>query len=396
MASPFSRTTRSLNADSYRRSILGLVIVMLALAAWAAWLFLASVALYEVSDSARLEVDSAVHPVQSPLAGRVVATHLLMGRQVQAGDLLIELDSATNRLQLNEEQSRLGALSAQLDRLRNEMTAQNHSLGQTRDATPVAVAEARARHRASEADARQTAEEARRLEKLRADGLVSDLLLLRAQAEAEKSRAAADALGLEIARLEKDQSAKETDRQANIENLKRQAAVIEGDMNTCKAAIERLRHEIERRRIRALASGRLGEAAGLRVGSVVSEGEKLGAIVPTSVLKVVAEFAPSVALGRIRSGQRARLRLEGFPWTEYGGVSATVSNVASEPRGDRVRVELTISPDSPSAIPLQHGLPGTVEVEVERVSPASLLLRAAGRRLGGVARASGSQSGKEN
>ena len=33
------------------------------------------------------------------------------------------------------------------------------------------------------------------------------------------------------------------------------------------------------------------------------------------------------------------------------------------------------------AIPLQHGLPGTVEVEVDRVSPAALVLRHAGRML---------------
>ena len=89
-------------------------------------------------------------------------------------------------------------------------------------------------------------------------------------------------------------------------------------------------------------------------------------------------------MGRIQTGQRARLRLEGFPWTEYGGVSATVSNVAGEPRSGRVRVELAVNPDPASSIPLQHGLPGTIEVEVERVSPAVLLLRAAGRRLTGV------------
>ena len=35
-----------------------------------------------------------------------------------------------------------------------------------------------------------------------------------------------------------------------------------------------------------------------------------------------------------------------------------------------------------TTIPLQHGLPGTVEVEVERVSPATLVLREVGKHLG--------------
>lgn len=78
---------------------------MLILAGWAAWLFLARVPLYEVTDAARLEVDSAVHPVDSPVSGRIIATHLVMGADVRAGDVLLEFDSKTERLQLNEEQA---------------------------------------------------------------------------------------------------------------------------------------------------------------------------------------------------------------------------------------------------------------------------------------------------
>ena len=111
------------------------------------------------------------------------------------------------------------------------------------------------------------------------------------------------------------------------------------------------------------------------------EGEKLGAIVPDGKLAVIAQFPPPAALGRVRSGQAARLRLQGFPWMQYGSVNATVTRVAGEVRDNSVRVELAVAGPSPGAIPLQHGLPGSVEVEVERVTPAELLLRSAGRML---------------
>jgi multidrug resistance efflux pump len=357
---------------------------MLILAAWAAWLLLARVPLYEVTDAARLEVDSAVHPVDSPVSGRIIATHLVMGADVQAGDVLIEFDSKTERLQLNEEQAQLSTLSAQLSVLRDEIAAETQSLSQTEQATPVALAQARARQQEAEATARLAVEEVKRLVTLHAQGLVPELLLLRGRAEQEKSRLAADALQLEVSRLEKDQRSREKDRQAHLENLRRQVASLEGDSGTRRATVERLQHEIDRRLVRAPASGKLGDVAELRIGGMVREGEKLGAVLPGGTIRAVAEFLPSSALGRIRSGQPARLRLEGFPWAEYGGVSAIVSNAAGEPRGGRVRVELVIEPDPTSAIPLQHGLPGTVEVEVERVSPVVLLLRAAGRRLTGV------------
>ena len=75
----------------------------------------------------------------------------------------------------------------------------------------------------------------------------------------------------------------------------------------------------------------------------------------------------------------ARLRLDGFPWAQWGMVSARVRTVGAEAREGAVRVELALVGRGETRIPLEHGLPGSVEVEVERVSPAVLLLRAAGQ-----------------
>ena len=94
---------------------------------------------------------------------------------------------------------------------------------------------------------------------------------------------------------------------------------------------------------------------------------------------MVAEFDPPAALGRIRAGQPARMRLRGFPWTQYGTVAGRVSMVGDEIREGRVRVECEVQGRIAQAIPAQHGLPGTIEVEVEQVSPAALALRLAGQ-----------------
>jgi membrane fusion protein (multidrug efflux system) len=74
--------------------------------------------------------------------------------------------------------------------------------------------------------------------------------------------------------------------------------------------------------------------------------------------------------------------LNGFPWAQFGVLHATVSRVAGEIHDGKVHVELALNPTSGSRIPLQHGLPGTVEVSVERVSPAEMLLRSAGQAIG--------------
>ena len=127
--------------------------------------------------------------------------------------------------------------------------------------------------------------------------------------------------------------------------------------------------------------GRVGEAAILRVGAVVKEGDRLGSIVPAGRLMVVAQYPAQAAFGRIRTGQPATLRLEGFPWAEFGTVSATVARVAQEVRDGNVRVELAVDANSSFRGKLEHGMPGTLEVTVERLPPLSLVLRTAGQWL---------------
>jgi len=388
MPTAFSRTLRSLDADGIRPSLAGLLLVTVLLLAWLAWFLFAGISLYEVSETARLEADTASHAVAAPAIGRIVSTRLVLDREVQAGELLVELDSDAQRLQLREEQSRQDGLGPQLETARAGIAGEERALGHDRQAALAMLDEARARSREGEALARLAAQEAARARSLQATGHLAELDLLRVQAEAERRRAAAESLELAVGRLARERQTRESDRRVRIESMRREASRLEAERATIAATVERLQNEIERRRIRAAISGRIGEVAELRVGTVVDETQQLAAIVPSGALRVVAEFRPAAALGRIRPGQAARLRLEGFPWVQYGSLAARVSRVGSELRDGRIRVELDVPPQSSSRIPLQHGLPGAVEIEVERVAPATLLLRLAGRLAAGP-RASG-------
>lgn len=381
MPSPFSRTIRSLNAERSRLSAVATLVSVVILGGWSLWFIAARVAIYETSETARLEVDSSVHPIEAAVSGRVIRTSLAIGREVQAGEVLVEMESDAQRLQLIEEEARAAALAAQLAALRGQTMSEMRVQSETRAAAPIAIDEAKARYDEAVAVARAASEEYRRLARLRAEGLVAELNVIKAKAEADRLQAAADATKLAVNRQDKDQRAKQSGQQAVVENLNRDAATLEGEIKTRAAIIERLKHEVELRVVRAPAAGKLGETATLQPGQFVREGDKLGAVVPDGKLRGVAEFAPSAAMGRIQAGQRARLRLEGFAWTEYGQVSATVSRVASEPRSGRVRVELAVNPESAPLIPSQHGLPGKVEIEIERVSPAELAMRGVGKML---------------
>jgi len=382
MATPFSRTLHALEADSFRGSLLALVGVIVLLGGWLAWFFVAKVSRYEVTDTARLEVDQETHPVQSPVLARVVSSNLVLGKEVQAGDVLVELDANPEQLQVAEQRTQLTALGSEIESLKAQVGQLEQAREREQQTAHVAIEQAGAKFSEADALARSADHEAHRLEKLAAEGLVPRREYDIGKMEAERLRDAADSLKLEPDRIRRDLRTHESDRRAQLENLESQIRKLEGDRTTVAASIDRLSYEVERRVIRAPISGRMGEvAATLRPGAVVNEGDRLCAILPPGRLRAIAEFTPPAAFGRIRPGQPARLRLEGFPWAEYGSIAATVSTVASEIRDGKVRVELSIARSPAFAIPLQHGLPGSVEVEVERATPAALTLRTAGQLL---------------
>jgi multidrug resistance efflux pump len=383
MASAFSRSVRSLEADNSQRSYLGIALAASLLTAWILWFFLAHVSVYAVTNKADLEVDRAAHPVESVVIGRVVATHMVLDQEVKAGDVLVELDSGTQQFQLTEEKTRLAGADPQIRSREEQIASEEQALVQDQQASKDALEEARAHYSEAEGAAQFAQAEAERVRKMYTAGVIAELDLNRSVADAQQRRAAADSLHYAVVRLEGEQHARTNERKAHIEQLMGELNKLRGDKATAGVTIQGLEEEVGRRWIRAPIDGRLGEVAPLRVGTVVHEGEKLAAVIPTGKLRVVANFDPPVALGRVRPGQHARLRLEGFPWAEYGSIGATVTNVASEIRDGTIRVEMALDSHSDSRIPLQHGLPGSVEVDIETLSPANLVLRQAGSWLAG-------------
>jgi multidrug efflux pump subunit AcrA (membrane-fusion protein) len=143
MAAAFAQSMRALAADRGRWSLTGLSVVCALLGGWGAWFMGARITVYEVSQTARLEVDQTVHPIATPVAGRIVATHMVVGQAVQAGEVLAELDAAAPRLQYEEARVRLTALTAQRQARHQELTAEQVAQQDERQAARVAVDEAR-------------------------------------------------------------------------------------------------------------------------------------------------------------------------------------------------------------------------------------------------------------
>jgi len=144
MPTAFARSTMALRADTFRRSIWVLVLVLALLMALGLWMGLAKVEVYEVSRQARLEVAQQVHPVAPMVPGRVRQVSWSVGQRVEAGQPLVMLEAETEQLKVEEERARLAALPRRIEALLKEIEATQQAWRQETNVAATAVSEAHA------------------------------------------------------------------------------------------------------------------------------------------------------------------------------------------------------------------------------------------------------------
>src|SRR5262249_32148938 len=161
-----------------------------------------------------------------------------------------ELDSEKERLQLEEDKSRLATTRSRSEALRRQITAEDQAWPEEKKSATLAIEEARARQHEAEAAAIFSEGEAVRMKLLEKNGVLSKSELLRAESEGQKQRAAAMAQTATVARLESEVKSKERIHEVRLTQLQRDAALIEGDIGTTEATIKRNEFVVEQRRIR--------------------------------------------------------------------------------------------------------------------------------------------------
>lgn len=372
----FALTHGQLSQGKSARLLILLAIAFCFAGAWMAWLLFARVTVYASTDQARVEVAQAVYPVEAAVSGRVKKGSLKLGRRVEKGDWLVELEADPEQLRLSQEQSHQQALETQLQNLRGQLSAELEALGQERRGGEAVVEQARARLVEAQESAKFAAQELQRDRDLFKQGLTAEIELQRSISNAKQKSAEAEASATAVQQASSLQLSTGGEHRARIEAVKTEIAQVEGEVAASETIQRELQHEIAAYRIEAPSAGRLGSIVSIKPGAYIRQGDRLATIIPDGRLRIVAEFEPHTVIGRVKPGQSARLRLSGFPWTQYGSIQATVISVGSEVRDGRVRVEL--EPRSNGEMRLQHGLPGTLEVAIDYVSPLMLLLEKAG------------------
>jgi multidrug resistance efflux pump len=373
----FSETNRAIAAfPPYRLLLLAALATLLALALLF-WVQKAQVRVWVPSLNARIESQREAVVVRAPIQGIVQKVGIKLGQHVKKGDLLFHFDGREKEAEIREVEAQIEADLMRLDALGAKFAAQLAAQRVEVRAARRAVDKAELSQDQAAREAQYLASKSDRLQALAREGVISpDEVRESLNAlERERSLAFSSQIEAELNRL----SSSKTSRTTEITKQEHEAERLElsAKIAANRGKRERLLVELERYQIRAISDATVGEIQINSAGLFVTSQDILATLVPDDPVRVVAHYSPSRASGYLQIGQRARLRLAAFPWTQYGFVQAQITNISQPTRGADLRVEAAIL-DRPANVELIHGMVGTLETNTEESPPLALILRAIG------------------
>jgi len=304
------------------------------------------------------QVDAHVTQIAARVGGTVLRLPIADNQQVNAGDVLVEIDPRDYQVALDKARAELAdaeatALAAQsnvpitsTETTSNVATArggveqaQGGVSGAERelDAARARLTTAQARLREAEANAVKTARDVERLRGLLAKYEVSQQQFDSAVAAAEAQKAAADSARSQIAEAEAGVRVAESklvqahagEQQAHAElqtaqtgpqqvtAMKARAAAAEAHVQQTRAALAQAELNLQYTTVKAPAKGIVSRKS-VEVGQIVQPSQPLMAIIPLDTIWVTANFKET-QLTNLRPGQKAVVTVDAYGGRQFTG-----------------------------------------------------------------------------
>ena len=360
-------------APSRRWQLLALLAVVVGAGLIAAGLWWLLVASHQVStDNAYVGADTAeVTPLISGPVIRVLAAET---QKVQAGQPLVLIDPADERIAVAQAQAALG----QAERQVRGLFANDSALAAQVAARQAAVAEADAQIASAQGDLQRAQTDLTRRQALAASGAVSGDELTNAQNRMTTAKAALISAQAARAAAAANRGSAQGSREVNTAQIAGADVEHNPDVLAAKARLDAAELALSRTVIPAPMSGVVTKKA-IEVGQQVQPGAVLMQIVPTDSVYVDANFK-EVQLARVRRGQPVILisdlygdgvKFHGRVKGLSGGTGSAFSLIPAQNASgnwikivQRLPVRITLDPKDIAAHPLRVGLSMKATIDV--------------------------------
>lgn len=116
--------------------------------------------------------------------------------------------------------------------------------------------------------------------------------------------------------------------------------LIQSKLTTIKNALIDWENTYE---LRANTNGKLAHLQTLSLNQHIEGGKELFAIIPDNQQYIGHIKIPKQGYGKLKSGQKVRVKLDNYPYHEYGQLEGTVSSISLIPNEDSYRVEFSLT-----------------------------------------------------
>lgn len=298
-----------------------------------------------VAASGTVVFDPPAIVVSPPAEGVVVTSFSAEGQFVKQGDPLFAVSTATAmaRGSYTRENKKLlerrrAELLAHLNQIREDMAGSRALLKEKLSANQRTRQRLRALATRASSHADWMRTKLAKYEKLRRDGTALEPEVIDRMKDlfiAYESVAAAELKALEAEREQLEVHAQrllaEKEEKVRLDALSSQIFALDQrilDMDKAEAFL-----------VLAPAEGMLASVT-VREGGQVGKDRSLAVIIPPNAVPKIEVFTPSHAIGRIKDGNPAKVRVAAFPYAQYGKIDGTVESFSATPVNLRASANL--------------------------------------------------------
>ena len=381
MAIAFEDSRRALEQQLSTKLDVVHLVLLLFLTTLVIWAVTGEIDVYRTSKSGTLKNKGGALTVQSEVSATIKQTNLALGMRVKQGDLLVQLDDTTARITLSKLQDELTANLQQQAILKEQtqLTSQKYQLLESSLQSEIKQIQTKLEQSNKVLVTQKNIQDG--FKALARTSAVARMDLLRQDLEVVKAESVTRIHAIELENKKQEIPRNQREQALAISQINSQLSALSDQKEQLSRAIARAQLEVDKYAIKAAGDGEVVQLIPLPLGNHIDIGTKLATITNGSDWLVHSQFNAKDAVGHVKQGQTARVLVDGFPWRQYGSLSATVSHVAKEGVQGQVDVLLKLRDNPDSQIPLTFGQPVTVEIKTQTLTPMMLLLNAADRAI---------------
>jgi hemolysin D len=313
--------------------------------------------------------ETGADPVQSPRQAVISRVGVSEGQIVKAGDELFALRSD----EIRGWDTQFRTFEAELRNRQESLIKNDAASAAQMDIKAAEIEQAKSEVKFRESHAKTSRDLVNRMEKLAAEGGVSEVELVRARldlAGSEKDFSVAQRTVQQVAldrkRMETERARQRGEELAEIEKLKMRVGALKSDLENTNQSVLTIRSPYD---------GVVISMDQRTVGGVVQQGQVLCQLSPLNAKPKARMILSEAGLAKLAAAQRVRYFFEAFPYQRYGAINGKLDWISpaavSSPDGPHFMAaasldRTTISTRPGQEVPLRVGMKGEAHIVVGR------------------------------